>query len=86
MGLTGQEERTCVHDSIPMGWGKGEGHDVGCHGRYITAAAKLMHASMRSARTLFSSSLLHTLIYRYTFIYSRNNTHLVGLGSPVCLD
>jgi hypothetical protein len=62
MGLTGQEERVCVHDSIRMGWGRGGGDDGGCHGRYITAAAKLMHPSMRSARTLYSFFLSHTLI------------------------
>ena len=54
MGLTGQEERACVHDSMRMGWGRGGGDDGGCHGRYITAAAKLMHPSMRSAHTLYS--------------------------------
>ncbi len=57
MGLTGQEERACVHDSKRMGWGRGGGDDGGCHGRYITAAAKLMHRSMRSAHTLYSPSL-----------------------------
>ena len=57
MGLTGQEERACVHDSMRMGWGRGGGDDGGCHGRYITAAAKLMHASMRSTHTLYSLSL-----------------------------
>ena len=49
MGLTGQEERACVHDSMSMGWGRGGGDDGGCHGRYITAAAKLMH--LHSQRT-----------------------------------
>ena len=67
-------------------WGRGGGDDGGCHGRYITAAAKLMHPSMSSAHTLYSLSLTHSLLYRYIFIYSRNNTHLVGLGRPVCLD
>jgi len=86
MGLTGQEERACVHDSMRMGWGRGGGDDGGCHGRYITAAAKLMHPSMRSAHTLYSPTHIHTLIYRYIFICSRNNTHLVRLGRPVCLD
>jgi hypothetical protein len=79
MGLTGQEERACVHDSMRMGWGRGGG-DGGCHGRYITAAAKLMHPSMRSAHTLYSLSDTHTLLYRYIVIYSRNSTHLVRLG------
>jgi hypothetical protein len=80
MGLTGQEERACVHDSMRMGWGRGGGDDEGCHGRYITAAAKLMHPSMRSAHTLYSPPPTHTLIYRYIFICSRNSTHLVRLG------
>ena len=76
-----------MHDSMRMGWGRGGGDDGGCHGRYITAAAKLMHPSRRSAHTLysFSLSLSLALLYRYIFIYS-NDTHLVGLGSPVCLD
>jgi hypothetical protein len=71
MGLTGQEERTCVHDSMRMGWGRGGGDEGGCHGRYITAAAKLMHPSMRSAHTLYththSLSLSHVQIYIYIF-------------------
>ena len=65
MGLTGQEERACVHDSMSMGWGRGGGDDGGCHGRYITAAAKLMHPSMRSAHTLYSLSLIYTDILIY---------------------
>jgi hypothetical protein len=69
MGLTGQEERACVHDSMRMGWGRGGGDDGGCHGRYITAAAKLMHPSMRSAHTLYSLSLTHTHMHSYTDIY-----------------
>ena len=48
MGLTGQEERARVHDSMHMGWGRGGGDD-GNHGRYITAVAKLMYPCMRSA-------------------------------------
>jgi hypothetical protein len=88
MGLTGQEEGACVHDSMRMGWGRGGGDDGGCHGRYITAAAKLMHPSMRSAHTLcsLSRSLSLTHTHRYIVIYSRNFTHLVRLGGPVCLD
>jgi hypothetical protein len=84
MGLTGQEERACVHDSMRMGWGRGGGDDGGCHGRYIIAAAKLMPPSMHSAHTLYSLSLSHSLslIHRYILIYSRNSTHLVGLGRP----
>jgi hypothetical protein len=27
MGLTGQEERACVHDSMRMGWGRGGAFD-----------------------------------------------------------
>ena len=71
MGLTGQEERACVHDSMRMGWGRGGGDDGGCHGRYITAAAKLMHPSMRSAHTLYSLSvcLTHSHTHSYTDIY-----------------
>ncbi len=69
MGLTGQEERACVHDSMRMGWGRGGGDDGGCHGRYITAAAKLMHPSMRSAHTLQSLSLSHTHIQIYIYIF-----------------
>ena len=69
MGLTGQEERACVHDSMRMGWGRGGGNDGGCHGRYITAAAKLMHPSMRSAHTLYSLSITHTLTYRCIYIF-----------------
>jgi hypothetical protein len=57
-----------VHDSMRMGWGRGGGDDGGCHGRYITAAAKLMHPSMRSAYTLHSHTHTHILIYRYIFI------------------
>ena len=60
MGLTGQEERVCVQDSMRMGWGRGGGDDGGCHGRYITAAAKLMHPSMRSAHTLYTHTHTHT--------------------------
>jgi hypothetical protein len=88
MGLTGQEERACVHDSMRMGWGRGGGDDGGCHGRYITAAAKLMHPSMRSAHTLhfLSHTRRHTHIQIYISIYVRNSTHLVRLGRPVCLD
>jgi hypothetical protein len=86
MGLTGQEERACVHDSMRMGWGRGGGDDGGCHGRFITAAAKLMHPSMRSAHTLYSLSLSLSRTYRYIVIYSGNNTSLVRLGRPVCLD
>ena len=67
MGLTGQEERACVHDSMRMGWGRGGGDDGGCHGRYITAAAKLMHPFMRSAHTVYSLSL--SLSHAYTDIY-----------------
>ena len=69
MGLTGQEERACVHDSMRMGWGRGGGDDGGCHGRYITAAAKLMHPSMRSAHTLYSLSLSLTPIQIYIYIF-----------------
>ena len=76
MGLTGQEERACVHDSMRMGWGRGGGDDGGCHGRYITAAAKLMHPSMHSAHTLYSFFLSHTLIYRYTYLYILGITHI----------
>ena len=68
MGLTGQEERACVHDSMRMGWGRGGGDDGGCHGRYITAAAKLMHPSMRSAHTLYSLSLSLSLTHTHTHI------------------
>jgi hypothetical protein len=64
MGLTGQEERACVHDSMRIGWGRGGGDDRGCQGRYITAAAKLMHPSICSARTLIDAKTkllpLHT--------------------------
>jgi hypothetical protein len=67
MGLTGQEVRACEHDSMRMRWGRGGGDDGGCHGRYITAAAKLMHPSMRSAHTLYSLSL--SLTHSYTDIY-----------------
>ena len=70
MGLTGQEERECVHDSMRIGWGRGGGDDGGCHGRYITAATKLMHPSMRSAHTLCSLPHTQALVYRYIFIYS----------------
>jgi hypothetical protein len=84
MGLTGQEEWACVHDSMRMGWGRGGGDDGGCHGRYISAAAKLMHPSMRSAHTLYSlthavlpHTHTHTLIYRYIFIcYILGITHI----------
>ena len=69
MGLTGQEERACVHDSMRMGWGRGGGDDGGCHGRYITAAAKLMHPSMRSAHMLYSLSLSLTPIQIYIYIF-----------------
>jgi hypothetical protein len=64
MGLTGQEERACVHDGMRMGWGRGGGDDGGCHGRYITAATKLMHPFMRSAHTLYSHT--HTHSHSYT--------------------
>jgi hypothetical protein len=69
MGLTGQEERACVHDSMRMGRERGGGDDGGCHGRYITAAAKLMHPSMRSAHTLYSLSHTHTHIQIYIYIF-----------------
>ncbi len=69
MGLTGQEEQACVHDSMRMGWGRGGGDDGGWHGRYITAAAKLMHPSMRSAHTLYSLSLSLSLTHTHTQIY-----------------
>jgi hypothetical protein len=48
MGLTRQEERTCVHDSMRMGWGSGGGDDGG-HGHCVTAVAKLMYPCMHSA-------------------------------------
>ena len=66
MGLTGQEERACVHDSMRMGWGRGGDDDGGCHGRYITAAAKLMHPSMRSAYTWYACSLSLSLTHTHT--------------------
>jgi hypothetical protein len=47
-----------------MRWGRGGGDDGGCHGRYITAAAKLMHPSMRGAHTFYSHT--HTLSLSYT--------------------
>jgi hypothetical protein len=75
MGLTGQEERACVHDSMRMGWGRGGGDDGGCHGRYITAAAKLMHPSMRSAYTLYSLTHTHTHTHSCTDIY----LHVLGI-------
>jgi hypothetical protein len=61
MGLTGQEERACVHDSMRMGWGTGGGDDGGYHGRYITAVAKLMRPCMRNAHTLYSLTHTHSL-------------------------
>jgi hypothetical protein len=51
MGLTGQEERACVHDSTRMGWGRGGGDDGG-HGHYIIAVAKVMYPFMHSAHTV----------------------------------
>jgi hypothetical protein len=57
-----------VHDSMRIGWGRGGGDDGGCHGRYITAATKLMHPSMRSAHTLCSLPHTQALVYRYIFI------------------
>ena len=69
MGLTGQEERACVHDSMRIGWGRGGGDDGGCHGRYITAAAKLMHPSMRSAHTMYSLSLSLSHTQSYPDVY-----------------
>ena len=76
MGLTGQEERACVHDSMRMGWGRGGGDDGGCHGRYITAAAKLMHPSMRSAHTLYSLTLTHTHTHTDIYLYILGVTHI----------
>jgi hypothetical protein len=82
MGLTGQEERACVHDSMRMGWGRGGGDDGGW-----VHASLLPHACMHAQRTHVapSLSLSHTHSYRYIFIYW-NKTHLVRLGRPVCLD
>jgi hypothetical protein len=85
MGLTGQKKRACVNASMRMGCWRGGGDDGGCHGRYITAAAKLMYHAQRT-HVVLSLSLSHTLVYRYIFIYSRSNTHLVELGRTVCLD
>ena len=76
MGLTGQEERAGVHDSMRMGWGRGGGDGGGCHGRYITAAAKLMHPSMHSAHTLYSRTNTHTHTCTDIYSYILGITHI----------
>jgi len=68
MGLTGKEERACMRDSMRMGWRRGGGDDGGCHRRYMTAAAKLMHPCMCSAHTLIDTdmqtiSTTHTRVF-----------------------
>jgi hypothetical protein len=48
-------ERARVYGSMRMGRGRGGGDEGGCHGRFITAAAKIdkAHASMHAcAHTL----------------------------------